>query len=280
MAEVRFTNGELTVWWPNQNTPVTKLKGYWGADPTFHWTRQSDFCLTSKDNHFPLTPTSVLLRVLSVPPRIRHPARLPVSFRFTIALFLSIVCLITPACATDTAETPDMNVVIANELNRSAEEGNATANDLQKLAEAGNAAARYRLGLLYHDGQGVPQSYEKANHWFTKAAEQGHAGAQVNLGTIYLVGHGFHQSDQLALFWFRKAAEQKDALACAKLGLMYARGQGVARNFIQAYMWSTLAVANGAWNTAEARNALAKQMTSAQIAEAQKLAQEWKPNSK
>ncbi len=116
------------------------------------------------------------------------------SFQFTSALMLSIVCLITPACVTGTAETPDMNVVFANELNRSAEEGNATANDLRKLVEAGNATAQNRLGLLYHDGQGVPQSYDQAKHWFTKAAEQGHAGAQVNLGTIYLVGHGFYQS--------------------------------------------------------------------------------------
>jgi TPR repeat protein len=205
-----------------------------------------------------------------------------VSFRFIIVLFLSVVCLITPACVTDTtdtAETPDMNAVIANELNRAAEEGNTTANDLHKLAEAGNAAAQNRLGLLYHDGQGVPQSYEEAKHWFTKAAEKGHAGAQVNLGTIYLVGHGFYQSDQLALVWFRKAAEQKDALAFAKLGLMYARGQGVARDSNQALMWYDLAEAKGAWQAAEARDALAKQMTPAQIAEAQKLAREWKPKA-
>ena len=202
------------------------------------------------------------------------------SFRFTIALVLSIVCLITPACATNTAETPDMNVVIANELNRSAEEGNTTANDLHKLAEAGNAAAQNRLGLLYHDGQGVPQSYEGAKHWFTKAAEKEHAGAQVNLGTIYLVGHGFYQSDPLAQFWFRKAAEQKDALAFAKLGLMYARGWGVSRDFIQAHMWYNLAAANGRKDVAEMRDELAKQMTPAQIAEAQKLAREWKPKGK
>lgn len=202
------------------------------------------------------------------------------SFRFTVALFLSVACLITPACATDTAETPDMNVVIANALNRSAEEGNPTANDLQKLAEAGNAAAQNRLGLLYHDGQGVRQSYERAKHWFTKAAVQGHARAQVNLGTIYLVGHGFYQSDQLALFWFRKAAEQKEALAFAKLGLMYARGQGVSRDVIQAHMWYDLAVANRALGAVEARDALAQQMTPPMIAEAEKLAQEWKPKEK
>ena len=29
MVEVRVTNGELTVWWPNQDVPVVNLKGRW-----------------------------------------------------------------------------------------------------------------------------------------------------------------------------------------------------------------------------------------------------------
>jgi hypothetical protein len=29
MVEVRLTNSELTVWWPNQDTPVATLKGHW-----------------------------------------------------------------------------------------------------------------------------------------------------------------------------------------------------------------------------------------------------------
>ena len=29
MVEVRLTNGEFTVWWPNQDTPVATLKGHW-----------------------------------------------------------------------------------------------------------------------------------------------------------------------------------------------------------------------------------------------------------
>jgi hypothetical protein len=35
MVEVRVTNGELTVWWPNQDKPVANLKGKWrGPIPT------------------------------------------------------------------------------------------------------------------------------------------------------------------------------------------------------------------------------------------------------
>jgi uncharacterized protein YqjF (DUF2071 family) len=29
MVEVRVTNGQLTVWWPNQDEPVAKMKGHW-----------------------------------------------------------------------------------------------------------------------------------------------------------------------------------------------------------------------------------------------------------
>jgi hypothetical protein len=29
MVEVRMTNGELTVWWPNEDQPVTNLNGHW-----------------------------------------------------------------------------------------------------------------------------------------------------------------------------------------------------------------------------------------------------------
>ena len=29
MVEVRLTNGELTVWWPNEDQPVVNLKGRW-----------------------------------------------------------------------------------------------------------------------------------------------------------------------------------------------------------------------------------------------------------
>jgi len=29
MVEVRMTNGELTVWWPNEDQPVANLNGFW-----------------------------------------------------------------------------------------------------------------------------------------------------------------------------------------------------------------------------------------------------------
>ncbi|MEO5864495.1 MAG: SEL1-like repeat protein, partial [Nitrospiraceae bacterium] len=60
----------------------------------------------------------------------------------------------------------------------------------------------------------------------------------------------------------------------------YDEGQGVSKNFVQAYKWYSLAATNGDKPAPQLRDLLANQMTPAQIAEAEKLAQEWKPKGK
>jgi TPR repeat protein len=196
----------------------------------------------------------------------------PRSPRFNNALVLSIVCLTSSACA-------DITPAVDTSQNNRAED-EATAKEVRKSAEAGNASAQYRLGLLYAGGVGVPQDYGQAKGWFEAAAKQGHVGAQADLGTLYLQGAGAPQSAQMAMFWFSQAAEQGDGLACAKLGWMYAEGQGVIQDSVQAHMWYSLAAARGEQSAAEARDALAKQMTPVQIDEAQRLARKWKPINK
>jgi hypothetical protein len=62
-------------------------------------------------------------------------------------------------------------------------------------------------------------------------------------------------------------------------------GRGVPQDFVAAHMWLNLAASlekNGDMQKAFAqqRDDLAKMMTSAQIAEAQRLAREWKPITK
>jgi len=54
----------------------------------------------------------------------------------------------------------------------------------------------------------------------------------------------------------------------------------VAQNHIQAYMWVTLAAAQGNKNAAIGLEILEKKMTPAQLAEAQRLAREWKAKGK
>ncbi len=151
----------------------------------------------------------------------------------------------------------------------------------RKAAEQGYAPAEHNLGLMYDKGQGVPQDYQEALKWYRKAAEQGHAPGQFCLGLMYDEGQGVPQDYQEALKWYRKAAEQGDARAQNNLGVMYRLGQGVPKDYVRAHMWLNLAASKLSGeerdDTVKLRDRLAEKMTREQIAEAQKLAREWKP---
>ena len=111
---------------------------------------------------------------------------------------------------------------------------------------------------------------------FRLLAEQGDARAQEYLGYMYRKGLGVPQDYALAVAWYRKAAEQGDAEAQGLLGYMYEEGQGVPQDYVQAHMWYNLAAVQDGI-AANARDLVAAKMTPAQIAEAHKLAREWKP---
>jgi len=65
-----------------------------------------------------------------------------------------------------------------------------------------------------------------------------------------------------------------------QLGGMYASGLGVRQNYVRAYMWASLAAAQGLEGSAKGLEILEKKMTPNQLAEAQRLAREWKPKGK
>ena len=117
------------------------------------------------------------------------------------------------------------------------------------LAEQGNAGAQFSLGIMWANGHGVPQDHAEAAKWFRLAAEQGFAGAQASLGVTYLEGLGLPQDDVQALMWFNLAASR------------FPPGEDHDR-------------------AVQDRDTVAKRMTPAQIAEAEKLAREWSPRGK
>jgi hypothetical protein len=150
----------------------------------------------------------------------------------------------------------------------------------RQFAGQGDTTAQFNLGLMYGNGRGVPQDYKEAMRWYRKAADQGVANAQYNVGVMYEKGRGVPQDYGEAVKWYRKAADQGDADAQFNLGIMYRKGQGVTQNYVQAHMWFNFAAARGDKNARESRDRLAEQMTPEQIAEAQRLAREWKPKGK
>jgi TPR repeat protein len=101
---------------------------------------------------------------------------------------------------------------------------------------------------MYDNGQGVLQDYVEAARWYRRAAEQGVATAQANLADMYAFGRGVPQDYVLAHMWFNLAASR------------YPASEIDARK---------KAIHN--------RDLVASKMTPAQIAEAQRLAREWKP---
>jgi TPR repeat protein len=87
------------------------------------------------------------------------------------------------------------------------------------------------------------------------------------------------KGDAEAVKLYRKAADQGFAAAQSKLGVMYAQGRGVPQDYVLAHMWSNLAAAQGDENAKNNRNLLEQHMSPDQIAEAQRLAREWKPTT-
>ena len=113
----------------------------------------------------------------------------------------------------------------------------------EAVAETGNPLAQFNLALLYYDGHGAPQDYEAAFHWFSRAANQGYVKAERNLGA------------------------------------MYAEGKGALRDNIKAYKWFSLCSAAGNDACTAQRDLVAKKLNSSKLADATRLAREFKPTA-
>jgi len=48
----------------------------------------------------------------------------------------------------------------------------------ERASKQGHADAQFKLGLMYEDGKGVPQSDRSAKNWYKRTAKQGHADAK------------------------------------------------------------------------------------------------------
>ena len=163
-----------------------------------------------------------------------------------------------------------------------------------RLADQGDAFAQYDLGVMYANGQGVPQDYAQAVAWYRKAADQGNAAAQTNLGVMYarrprraaglragrrLVPQGRRPGERRRAGQPRRDVRQRPRRAAGLCPRSYvAQLGGVALDDATRQMRSKCAMT--APRAVKARDDVAAKMTPAQIAEAQRLAREWKPSSR
>ena len=161
----------------------------------------------------------------------------------------------------------------------------------QKAAAQGDADAEAALGVVYTMGIDAPQNCLQGMKWLEMSAAQGNADGEYLLGLAYGKGKCTDQDFTKANKWFRLAAEQGNAASQCMLGFAYASGRAVAQDPIQALKWYILAAAQapGSQDNPDAallrdvaikgRDALAAQLTPAQVSEAQQLARSSVPRS-
>ncbi len=111
-------------------------------------------------------------------------------------------------------------------------------------ASVATACDQNALGDLYYYGDGIPQDFGQAFHWFSLAAEQDYDDAQHNLGEMYF------------------------------------NGESVPKDYVQSYMWLTLA-ARDDWSlvgkaATEFRKKLGTLMSPEELEEAERLAEAWR----
>ena len=107
-----------------------------------------------------------------------------------------------------------------------------------------------------------------------KDAESGDAEAQNDLGVMYRDGEGVPQDDAEAVKLLRLAADQGYATAQYNLGVMYYDGQGVPKDLVEAYAWWFIAAAGGDADAVNNRDVAASEFTPEQLSQGQKRATE------
>jgi hypothetical protein len=194
-----------------------------------------------------------------------------------ISLFVCALCLAGLVSCQKKEAAVDRNI------SKPVQPENERFKKTKILAEQGHAEAQCLLGVSYEHGDGVPQDFAEAVNWFRKAAAQGHAAAQCLLGESYYQGEGVPRDYAEAVKWFRRAADQGQAGAQYDLGLCYRDGEGVTKNYLEACKWALLANAQSQGRgkissmNKDLVSSLESQLTQNQIAEAQRLAGEFKP---
>ncbi len=136
--------------------------------------------------------------------------------------------------------------------------------------------AQFNLAMLHANGEGVPQSESDASQWLRKSAAAGFDEAQYVLAGRLLRGTSIKELAEAAL-WLEHAAKQNHREAQYYLGDLLARGRGVKVDRVQAYKWFSLAAAAGHTEAGRTKPLLARLMSQEEIAEAQKLSQDFKP---
>ena len=108
----------------------------------------------------------------------------------------------------------------------------------------------------------------------------GNPAHQLQLGTFYFDGVSGEPDVENGLRWIRRAANQGYSEAQLRLASILIEGGKVPKDPVHAYMWLHRASMMGTEQAGDGLKTLAAEMTAAQIAEAKRLADAWRPGER
>ncbi len=121
----------------------------------------------------------------------------------------------------------------------------AAADLFRRSAEAGGSDGAYTLGVLYHEGRGVPRDDTEALRWLKRAADDGNVPAMVEYAIMLFNGQGAERDEAMAARYFLKAAQRNNPVAQNRAARLLAAGRGVAPDLVEAMKWHLLARSAG-----------------------------------
>ena len=148
------------------------------------------------------------------------------------------------------------------------------------LSKFGNAQARYHLAIAYTYGDVVAKDEAAGYRRFRAAAERYPEAVefQFQIGYALHSGRGTTPDPAEGVAWYRQAAAHGHSIAQNNLGFAYREGKGVERDRIEAYKWFELAARRGNALAARNRAKLQQELGSADVQEAARRADAWKPD--
>jgi len=117
--------------------------------------------------------------------------------------------------------------------------------------------------------------FEEALGAFAQLADNGNAKAKYYLGQMYANAEGTVADPDTAVAWYQESASAGHALAQTRLGELYRDGLlGLDRDALLAYAWFDIAAGSGGDSTsvAQARDAIAEKLSTAELKRARSLA--------
>jgi TPR repeat protein len=152
-----------------------------------------------------------------------------------------------------------------------------------EAAEQNHPEAQFNLAVMLEVGVGLDRAYpEQAARWYHRLAMQGrHGGGAHNLGILYAQGNGVPQDDAIARELFELAIALGADEAMHSLGLLLLRGAGSQLEPIEAAKWAFLSMQRDPSGAGKDLMAvLARELTAGELEEARDRASRWKREPK